>query len=89
MCNSNISGATALAIVALLLIVDIVLFVYSVYCLFDCVQNHNLNVGAALLIGLLLFVPGLGVLPSIGIIVYHHVYCKDKHTSPKYQFRFY
>ena len=76
MCNSDLAGSTVLAILALLVVIDIILFIYSIYCLFDCVNNNGISKGSALALGLLLFVPGLGLIPSIGIIIYHHIYCR-------------
>lgn len=79
--HSHMSGSSILAILALLVVIDIILFVYSIYCLFDCVHTNTLSSGVAVLLGILLFVPGIGFIDCIGIIVYHHIYCK--HTSLK------
>ncbi len=77
------SGATILSILALLVVIDVLIFIYSIYCLFDCVHNNGINVSTALLLGILLFVPGFGILPSIGIIIYHHIYCKGSRQMYK------
>ena len=73
--STSTSGHSILMIALLLVIIDIVIFIYSMYCLFDCVEKKNIAVSTAVIIAILHLVPGLGGFISIGVIVYHIMYC--------------
>ncbi len=89
MSSGGSSSGTALLMIALLLIIlDISIFIYSIYCLFDCVEKKNMQVSTAVVLGLLHFVPGLGGFLSIAIIIYHVMYCgKKTAVAPSYRFK--
>lgn len=86
-------GSSILMIALLLVIIDIVIFIYSMYCLFDCVEKKNIEVSTAVVIAVLHLVPGLGGFLSIGVIIYHVMYCGKAIGGQKLQkppaFKFY
>jgi hypothetical protein len=86
--GGSMHGSTMLMIALLLIVLDITIFIYSIYCLFDCVEKKNMEVSTAVILGVLHFVPGLGGFLSIGIIVYHTMYCgKKAAVAPSYRFK--
>jgi hypothetical protein len=68
----------------LLLVIDLALLVYTLYCLFECKLAWYWNV----LILLCLFTPGLGFITSIAVIVYHYTTCR-KTSAPAFEFEFF
>jgi hypothetical protein len=86
--GSSMNGSTMLMIVLLLIILDITIFIYSIYCLFDCVEKKGMKISTAVLLAVLHFVPGLGGFISIGIIIYHMLHCGKKGAvAPSYRFK--
>ena len=74
-----------LLIFVLLLIIDLALLVYTLYCLFECKLQWYINV----LLLLLLFTPGLGFVVSLSIIVYHYTNCRKAVSVPAFEFEFF
>jgi hypothetical protein len=69
-----------LVIFILLLVIDLIIMFYAIYCLF----NSNLEWYITLFILLLMFSPGFGFFTSIGIIFYYHAYVlKNKTITSK------
>ncbi len=86
MYHSSSAMPAVLGIVALLVVIDIILFIYSIYCLFDCVHNNALSSPMAILLGILLFAPGLGFIDAVGIVIYHSIYCKKRPVGAQFKF---
>ena len=66
----------------LLIVLDLVIVIYALYCLFSSHLPWYLTV----LLIVLLFCPYIGFFTAIGVIVYYHVN-KKKHNT--YSFEFY
>lgn len=65
-----------LTMILVLLLIDIIISLYAIYCLSICVRNGKMPIWLAIILGILIFTPGLGFIISIGIIAYHFAMCK-------------
>jgi hypothetical protein len=65
--NKNI-----VTIFMLLFVLDLIVLIYSIYCLLSC----NLPWYMVILLLVLIFCPAVGFFAQIGIIVYHSMKCK-------------
>ena len=72
------------------LILDLIFIVYAIHCLISCVHAKLIPTWALVVLILLFFVPGLGFIICIGVIVYFHSVCKYAGTpgAPMSAFRF-
>ena len=64
----------------LLVILDLILMIYAIYCIFKC---PLISMILKIVLLLLLFVPGIGFIVSVAVIIYFYVTCKN---SLKYNF---
>ena len=60
-----------LMIFLVLFLVDMVLLIYTLYCLFSCQFEWYVT----LLLLVCVFTPGMGTFVDLGIIWYHHTHC--------------
>lgn len=79
-----------------LLVLDLVLLVYSMHCILECSQIKKWPMLLTILLMVMLFMPSIGTLTSIGVIIYYHVSCKvgvsnavSSNPVNDNQFRFY
>ena len=76
-----------LAVIAVLLIIDILILIFTIYAIMECSKAHGWDSFVTFLLIACLFVPGLGAIIGISIIIYYFVSCRHA-TAPKAQFRF-
>lgn len=71
-----------------LLIIDLVILVYSMHCILECSQIKKWPMMLTILLMIMIFIPTIGFLVSLGIIIYYHMACK-KVSQPQKSFQFY
>ena len=70
-----------------LLIIDLVILVYSMHCILECSQIKKWPMMLTILLMIMIFIPTIGFLSSIGIIIYYHMACKkDAQMQKSFQF---
>ena len=75
-----------MTIIIILFIIDILIFVFTIHAIMQCSKAHGWDSLVTFFLIASLFVPGLGTIIGISIIIYYFVSCR--HTAPKAQFRF-
>ena len=78
--KKDITGIVIAFIV--LLIIDLILLIYAIYCIFKC---PLIKTPYKILLILSFLIPGVGFLTMIGSIIYYHVTCK-KSIKPAFLF---
>ena len=69
---------SVLMFILLVLIVDIIIIIYAIYSLVDCTNKGLIPVWLAIVLGILIFTPGIGMLVALGSIIFHLVSCGKK-----------
>ena len=64
-----------------LLILDLAFIIYSVHCIFNCSEMKKWPIMLTILLMIMLFLPGIGTLTALGIIIYNHLSCQKPLTS--------
>lgn len=67
-----------ITMILVLFLIDIIVSLYAIYCMSICVRRGKIPVWLAIVLGILIFSPGLGFMISIGIIAYHFAMCGNK-----------
>ena len=75
--------------VVVLMVLDLVVLFYAIYCLVECSQNQSWPPYFTVLLFVLMFVPGLGFATALGVIVYHLAVGCGKSKSTNLAFSFY
>jgi hypothetical protein len=70
--------ASVLMFILLVLIIDIIVIIYAIYCIVDCTNKGLIPVWLAIVMGILIFTPGFGMMVSLGSIIFHFVSCGKK-----------
>lgn len=80
--------AVIIMMILFLLILDIMLIVYAIYCLSDCAKKGKMPIWLAIVLGIMLFSPGVGSFVAIGAIIYHLTVC-DKNDEQRLPAQFF
>ena len=65
-----------------LLILDLALLIYSMHCILQCSEFKKWPTMLTILLMVMLFIPSIGFLTSLGVIIYYHLSCGANAQAP-------